>query len=107
MKRRIVVPRELLLVEVERRCAASGCNARMRIGLTKSEARDYRGFECERCKLWVEDSLSERDVPEWWEELAITGLESVRQRTGLPRQGEDEVVIRMSDAYRNLEKNEE
>jgi hypothetical protein len=100
MKRSIVIPREVLLVEIERRCAVdSECNARTRIGLTKEEARAYCGFTCERCERWNEDILTERDVPEWWEELVITGLSGLRET----RAGEDgepgEVVKRLSDNY--------
>lgn len=68
-KTRIAIPREVLLLEIERRCENAQCNARIRVGLTKDEARVYAGFECERCgELW-DDLLTERDVPEWWEEL--------------------------------------
>ncbi|HEY0005654.1 MAG TPA: hypothetical protein VGB17_12660 [Pyrinomonadaceae bacterium] len=68
-KQKIMIPRQVLLVELERRCSAPGCNARTRIGLTKADARAYCGFDCERCKLWNEDALAQKDVPEWWEEL--------------------------------------
>src|SRR5215210_7700059 len=78
MKSQIVVPRELLLVEIERRCPDAQCKARTRVGLTKEEARAYCGFECERCGRRFEDELVERDVPEWWEELTITGLHALR-----------------------------
>ena len=59
--------RELLLVEVARRCRV--CGEPARLGLTKAEARAYRGFECERCESWNDDGLAGQDVPEWWEEL--------------------------------------
>lgn len=104
-KSKIVIPREVLLVEIERRCLMPECEARARIGLTKEEARVYCGFECERCKEWNEDALSERDVPEWWEDLKITDLYSVRE---LPRSTQDEpgeVISRMSENYRRT-KNE-
>ena len=74
MRSRIVIPREVLLVEIERRCRDAACNARNRVGLTKAEARAYCGFECERCGQAWDDALSERDAPEWWEELTVTGL---------------------------------
>src|SRR2546423_8254879 len=76
----IVCPREVLLVEVERRCAADTCHARSRIGLTKEEARAYRGYTCVRCERRYEDVLTERDIPDWWEELMLTGLEALRPR---------------------------
>jgi hypothetical protein len=103
--KRFVFPREVLLVEVERRCAGAACGARSRIGLTKAEARAYTGFECEACGLWCDDSLSERDVPEWWEELKITGLEGVRPLEGMEaNEGAEpgEVVARMSEAWHRL-----
>jgi hypothetical protein len=97
---RIAIQREVLLVEIERRCRASECNARTRVGLTKEDARLYSGFECERCgRLW-DDLLTERDVPEWWEELTITGLYTIRENH--PGDGDEpsEVVKRMSENYR-------
>ena len=66
--KRIVTPRELLLVEVERWCGDHACNALTRLPLTKAEARAYTGFACSRCERWNEDALTERDIPEWWEE---------------------------------------
>jgi hypothetical protein len=99
--KRLVFPRELLLVEVERRCADPACGARSRLGLTKAEARAYTGFECEACGLWCEDSLAERDVPEWWEELKVTGLEGVRLLEGAGAEP-GEVVARMSEAWQQL-----
>ncbi|MFN2596728.1 MAG: hypothetical protein ABR563_06020 [Pyrinomonadaceae bacterium] len=95
-------PRELLLTEIARRCR--GCDAAARIGLTKAEARDYRGFECEQCELWNEDELSERDIPEWWEELRVTSLVALRPRGG-DGEGdnfeESDAVARLSDAWRS------
>ena len=94
--------RELLLVEIARRCRA--CDARARIGLTKAEARDYAGFECEACDEWNEDDLSESDVPEWWEELRVTGLNTLHAHTDdhadLDGDGEAEAVKRLSEAWR-------
>ena len=98
-RRRIALPREVLLVEIERRCRL--CQARSRTGLTKADARAYTGFACERCDAWNEDALAERDIPEWWEELRITSLDSLRGSA--PPAGEEEpgeVVRRMSDAWR-------
>lgn len=103
-KRRITFPREVLLVEIERRCAIAGCGARTRVGLTKEEARAYTGFECERCEGWNDDALTERDIPDWWEELTITALDGLRPVTLNSTEasaGEPgEVVTRLSDAWR-------
>lgn len=102
---RIVIPREVLLVEIERHCADEHCNARTRIGLTKAEARLYEGYECERCERWNEDDLSERDIPDWWEELTITGLDTIRARTNNAADTQETseagggVVARLSDAW--------
>ena len=65
-RRRLGFRRELLLTEIARRCRE--CEAAARVGLTKEEARVYHGFECARCEAWNEDELSERDIPEWWQE---------------------------------------
>jgi hypothetical protein len=67
---RIAVPRAVLLIEVSRDCFFPDCNARVSLGLTKSEAINYRGFECAVCKRWNDDLLAERDVPEWWAEVS-------------------------------------
>lgn len=101
IKRSIAIKREVLLVEIERRCAIDDeCNQRNRIGLTKEEARAYCGFKCERCERWNDDSLTERDVPEWWEELAITGLAALREPHPPVAEELSEVVTRLSDNYR-------
>lgn len=76
LKRKIDLPREVLLIEIERRCAA--CDLKNRIGLTKDDARQFVGFKCEPCQHWNDDVLREHDVPEWWEELKITGLHGLR-----------------------------
>ena len=106
-RRSLVFPREVLLVEIERHCAEAGCNARARIGLTKEEARLYDGFECERCERWNADGLTERDIPDWWEELTVTGLATLGRGTspdGAARAEEadeeaGEVVVRLSEAW--------
>ena len=102
----LVFPRAVLLVEIERHCANERCNARTRIGLTKEEARLYDGFECERCERWNEDGLTERDIPDWWEELTITGLETLRGKLAAADAPETDaagegggVVARLSDAW--------
>lgn len=109
---RIVFPREVLLVEIERHCADTNCNARTRIGLTKEEARLYDGFECERCELWQADGLTERDIPDWWEELTITGLDTLRARNlmgstpEMNQEGESGVVARLSEAWQSKARRE-
>ena len=110
MTKRIVFPREVLLVEVERWCGDPACGARTRLSLTKEEARAYTGFECARCERWMADALAERDIPDWWEELKVTSLEGVRPR----REGTEEddaeeggVVARMSDAWKGVGGREE
>ena len=104
---KIFIPREVLLVEIERRCAHPECKAKTRIGLTKDEARRYSGFECEGCAYWNDDMLTERDVPDWWEELAVTGLHTIRaERTLETRDEPGEVVTRMSDNYRSIRRDE-
>ena len=104
--KRIVTPRELLLVEVERWCGDHACNARTRLSLTKAEARAYTGFECSRCERWNEDALTERDIPEWWEELKVASLEGLRPVRGAGVDDPGEVVTRMSDAWKELGESE-
>ena len=97
---RVIIPREVLLLEIERRCPDAACNARTRIGLTKDEARAYCGFQCERCEQSWDDLLTERDVPEWWEELMITDLYAVRENKREEVEETSEVVKRMSEDFR-------
>ena len=101
-KSRIVIPREVLLVEVERRCPRADCNAKTRVGLTKEDARAYAGFECERCQQWNDDALTERDAPDWWEQLAVTDLYSIRNGRAESREEPTEVITRMSESYRRI-----
>lgn len=105
MTKRITFPREVLLVEVERWCADHACNARTRLSLTKAEARSYTGFECPRCERWNDDALTERDIPEWWEELKVASLEGLRPAPGARGVDGDDpgaVITRMSDAWKDL-----
>lgn len=104
MRSRVVIPREVLLVEIERRCRDAECNARTRIGLTKAEAHAYCGFECEHCGRSWTDVLTERDVPDWWEELTITDLYSVRENKSAEPCEASEVVTRMSENFRRTER---
>lgn len=88
---RFVFPREVLLVEVERWCREPTCGARARLSLTKKQARAYAGFECGRCGRWYWDTLSPRDIPEWWKEFHGTppeGLTPARE-LGSPRPAPD------------------
>jgi hypothetical protein len=100
IRRRVVVPRELLLVEVERYCRDPACGARNAIGLTKEEARVYDEFTCERCEQSWDDCLSERDIPEWWEELRITSLEGLRPARSEAAEETEGTVARLSEAWR-------
>ena len=111
-RRALTFPREVLLVEIERRCADATCDARIRVGLTKEEARLYDGFACDVCERRHADSLTERDIPDWWEELTVTGLATLRGTPsgGAARAvdaGNDDndggggVVTRLSEAWRS------
>lgn len=109
-KQQFSFPRAVLLVEIERHCAVDVCRERNRIGLTKEEAQSYRGFTCARCERWHDDVLSERDVPDWWEELTVTGLNALRPRVaadsaadGAAAQDANAVVARLSAAWRDRE----
>jgi hypothetical protein len=105
VKSRVVFPREVLLVEVERWCGDHACNARTRLSLTKDEARAYTGFECARCERWNDDALAERDIPEWWEQLKVASLEGLRPPRAAGAFAADEtgeVIERMSDAWKEL-----
>ena len=83
--KRLVFPREVLLVEVERRCGEPVCGARVKLSLTKALARAYTGFECERCGRWYADALTERDIPEWWEELNVASLRGLKPLRETPK----------------------
>ena len=109
VKRRVVIARAVLLVEIERRCAAPACNAKMRVGLTKEEARAYTGFKCERCEQWNKDALAERDIPDWWEQLfVVKGKSASSTLKELADEPEgNEAVARRSDAYRRKAAREE
>jgi hypothetical protein len=65
----ITIERKVLLIEFERRCRFAGCNERHLIGVTRQEALEYNGFECNLCERWNDDSLSKNDVPDWWDEI--------------------------------------
>ena len=59
-------PRDVLLIEVERYCSFPDCRARNLLGLTKSEAIEYRGFDCVKCERWNDHALSADALPETW-----------------------------------------
>ena len=107
MRQRISISGRVLLVEIERRCSDPLCNAKARVGLTKDDARLYCGFECEQCKRWNSDSLSERDAPDWWEELMITDMHAVREQPINAGAEPGEVVTRLSDDYRRMKSKDE
>jgi hypothetical protein len=69
-KRGITIQREVLLIEIERRCAVQECIARNFIGLTKKEALTYNGFECAECEQWNKDTLKGSEVPDSWDEFS-------------------------------------
>lgn len=65
-KTKLFFPRKPLLIEIERRCAVANCRAINRIGLTKAEAIEYRGFECSQCERWNDDRLNPFELPDSW-----------------------------------------
>jgi hypothetical protein len=62
----VIVKKEVLLVEIVRYCPL--CNLKNSIAITRKEVQSFKGFECCHCKGWVEDTLSQTDIPEWWPE---------------------------------------
>lgn len=99
--KRFVFPREVLLVEVGRRCGEPVCGARVRLSLTKAQARTYTGFECERCGRWYADALYEQDIPEWWEELNVASLRGLKpERASLKPKSES--APKQKSAPRNI-----
>ena len=63
---RFYFPRQTLLVEIERRCSYPDCDGRSLISLTKSEAIEYRGFDCHKCQRWNDDTVNPESLPESW-----------------------------------------
>ena len=59
-------PREVLLIEIERRCIFLDCHGRNQVGLTKAEAIEYRGFHCSHCERWNDDQLKGSELPDSW-----------------------------------------
>jgi len=64
-------PRDVLVIEIDRRCFADECRARNQISLTKTEAIEYRGFNCSECERWNDDRLNQSEMPESWHEGSI------------------------------------
>jgi RES domain-containing protein len=65
-RQKFYFPREVLLVEIERRCQFPECEARNLVSLTKSEAIEYRGFDCDKCQRWNDDTVRPEALPESW-----------------------------------------
>ena len=63
---RLHFPREVLLIEIERRCSFVDCHGRNQIGLTEAEAIEYRGFHCSHCERWNDDQLNQSELPDSW-----------------------------------------
>ena len=63
---RLHFPREVLLIEIERRCSFVDCHGHHQIGLTKAEAIEYRGFHCVHCERWNDDRLKQSELPDSW-----------------------------------------
>jgi hypothetical protein len=64
-------PREVLVIEIDRRCAADECRARNQISLTRTGAIEYRGFNCSECERWNDDRLNQLEMPESWHDESI------------------------------------
>jgi hypothetical protein len=73
---RFEFPRETLLVEIERYCAFPDCVWRNGIGLTKSEAIEYRGFDCAKCERWNDDTVEAVELPESWRNEILLGRDT-------------------------------
>jgi hypothetical protein len=64
-------PRDVLVIEIDRRCNGEECRARNQISLTKAEAIEYRGFNCSVCETWNDDRLTQSEMPDSWNEQSI------------------------------------
>jgi hypothetical protein len=64
-------PREVLVIEIDRRCPVAECRARNQISLTKDEAIEYRGFNCSECERWNDDRLNQTEMPDSWQEGSV------------------------------------
>jgi hypothetical protein len=65
-KRRLYFPRTTLLLGIDRRCAFADCAEINHLSLTKSEAIEYRGFDCSECGRWNDDQLIQDELPDSW-----------------------------------------
>ena len=70
-KSQFYFPRDVLVVEITRRCVDDECRARNEISLTKVEAIEYRGFNCSECEIWNDDRLTQSEMPDSWNEGSI------------------------------------
>ena len=70
-KARLHFPREVLVIEIERRCAGAECRAKNQISLTKADAIRYRGFLCSECESWNDDRLNQAEMPDSWNKESI------------------------------------
>ena len=70
-KKEFHFPRDVLVIEIDRRCVAEECRARNQISLTKTETIGYRGFNCAECEQWNDDRLSQSEMPESWHEGSV------------------------------------
>ena len=69
-------PREVLLIEIERRCIFVDCDGRNQIGLTKAGAIEYRGFDCAKCERWNDDAVEAVELPESWRNEILLGRDT-------------------------------
>jgi hypothetical protein len=65
-KSKFYFPRTTLVIEIERRCGIDECRKRNHISLTKTQAIEYRGFNCSECESWNDDRLSRSETPDSW-----------------------------------------
>jgi hypothetical protein len=72
-------PREVLLVEIERRCSFPDCAARNLVGLTKTDAIGYRGFECVKCERWNDDVVNPQELPDSWVDDSGLNLDNLTE----------------------------
>jgi hypothetical protein len=76
---RFEFPRETLLVEIERYCSFPECRWHNLVGLTKSEAIEYRGFDCAKCERWNDDTVDPAELPESWSDEILLSRDDSHQ----------------------------